>query len=384
MIRRLVYLSHASVPSSQANSLQVMKMCEAFARRCDEVVLFCRDGGGDAAVSPHAHYGVDASFELVPLRAPRVRWLGRSLFSLRAALRLRRERRGGLVFARDYHTLALATLLGAARAPLVLEVHQPPAGRLQRRLLARVFRCPGFLRLVAISDALAREYRRLFGTLLDGRIVVAHDGADPPPPGGAEPAPRGGPLRLGYVGNLYPGKGMELIERLAERLDDHEFVVVGGEPDDVARWRRRLPGAHVTFTGHLPHPAAQARMRSCDVLLAPFQRTVLIGGGAADISRWMSPLKVFEYLASGRPMVASDLPVLREVLRDGENALLADPADPEAWIERIRRLADPGLRRAIAARAREDLAREHTWDRRAEAVLGGLDGARVEATRTGS
>ena len=175
------------------------------------------------------------------------------------------------------------------------------------------------------------------------------------------------------MGNLYPGKGMELIEQLAERLPDCDFHVIGGKPSDVTYWRGRVCSENVMFHGFVTHDEAQRRMRGLDVLLAPYQRSVLIGGDGTDISRWMSPLKIFEYMASGKPMVASDLPVLREVLRDGWNALLADPMDVEAWVLRIRSLGeDENLRLEVGTRAQNDLAVNYTWDRRVELVLADL------------
>jgi glycosyltransferase involved in cell wall biosynthesis len=82
---------------------------------------------------------------------------------------------------------------------------------------------------------------------------------------------------------------------------------------------------------------------------------------------------MFEYMASGVPMVASDLPVLQEVLVDGDNALIAPAGDAAAWQAAIERLlGDAALRTRLAARAQDDLRREHTWAARAERVMTGL------------
>jgi glycosyltransferase involved in cell wall biosynthesis len=323
----------------------------------------------------HAFYGVEPSFRVVGVRGGRLRFLGRFLYSWQLLRRFEREPEVDLVYARDYHTLALLALRRSGGPPFVLEVHQPPAGFVERVLITTLLRSPRLRRLVPISVALAEEYRRVFGAALRVPVRVAHDGADRPPPAPAARARREGEggLDLGYVGHLYPGKGMELIEELARRLPQCRFHVIGGQEADVRAWSRRVHRDNVLFHGHLPHAAAQERMRTMDVLLAPYQRSVLIGGDGTDITRWMSPLKVFEYMGSARPMIASDLPVLREVLRDGWNALLADPDDAGSWVRRIRELeADPALARALAERAREDLLRDYTWERRAELVLAGL------------
>jgi glycosyltransferase involved in cell wall biosynthesis len=92
-------------------------------------------------------------------------------------------------------------------------------------------------------------------------------------------------------------------------------------------------------------------------------------------ARYTSPLKVFEALAAGLPLVASDLPSLREVLSDGEDAVLAAPDDEAALAQAIRRLlGDAELRAALAARGRARAA-EHSWDARARRLLAWMESA---------
>jgi hypothetical protein len=111
-VRRIRYLSHASIPSTAANSIQVMKMCEALARHGGEVVLYCKSVGPLAGA--HAHYGVAQTYRIEGIRGGRIRFLSRALFSLRVFERLRRDPSPGLLYGRDYYTMALAAL---ARAP---------------------------------------------------------------------------------------------------------------------------------------------------------------------------------------------------------------------------------------------------------------------------
>src|SRR5690606_25873362 len=111
-----------------------------------------------------------------------------------------------------------------------------------------------------------------------------------------------------------------------------------------------------------------------DVGLLPARRRVIISSGA-DIGEWMSPLKLFEYMACRLAIVASELTVVREVLEDEENALLVPPDDVGRWVDAISRLErDPGLRTRLAARACEDFHERHTWTERSARVLDGLGG----------
>jgi glycosyltransferase involved in cell wall biosynthesis len=88
----------------------------------------------------------------------------------------------------------------------------------------------------------------------------------------------------------------------------------------------------------------------------------------------MSPLKLFEYMAAERPIVTADLPVLREVVRDGETALLCPPGDVPAFAAGLRRLAaDADLRASLGAAGRDLLQEKYTWEARAKRVLDGFN-----------
>jgi glycosyltransferase involved in cell wall biosynthesis len=105
------------------------------------------------------------------------------------------------------------------------------------------------------------------------------------------------------------------------------------------------------------------------VVLAPFQRRITIAG-EGDIANWTSPLKVFEYMAAGKAILCSDLPVLREVMRDGDNCLLLPPDDVDAWSAALERLRDDGdLRARLGKNARLDFLEHYTWKARASRVL---------------
>jgi glycosyltransferase involved in cell wall biosynthesis len=195
---------------------------------------------------------------------------------------------------------------------------------------------------------------------------VTDDAAAPiPTPTATVPTRDTDLFTIGYAGHLYPWKGVDLVIEAVAAVTDTRALIVGGherEPD-LARVKALAVqldcASRVRFTGLVPPSAVAAQLAECGVLVLPNPASALS-------SEFTSPLKLFEYMASGRPIVASDLPSIREVLRHEENALLVAAGDPQALvagIERVRK--DPSLGDRLARQAREDV-RQFTWARRAE------------------
>lgn len=372
---RLLYLSLSYVPSRRASSVQVMKTCGALAALGHDVTLVCKASQEPAAAgqSDHAFYGVPASFGVRKVARPGRRG-GGAVYAAGVARALWQARgEVDLVYCRDVVGAALAAALGL---PLAFELHGLPAGGWELATLRSVARAPSLRGLIAITDALRTDARHL-GVDAPGKpFVVAHDAADEPA-GPFVPRPlraAGEPPRVGYVGNLYAGRGVELVVALARALPAVRFEIVGGQEADLVRFRASGLPTNLVLHGFVAPSQLGALYAGFDVVLLPHPRTGIVGAtGGLDISRWTSPMKMFEYMASGAAIIASDLPVLGEVLRHDGNAVIAPAGDEAAWRQALEALlADPARRTRLAAQAHADLVAQHTWRARAEVILGGL------------
>ncbi len=385
---KIEYLSKSSLPSRSANSVHVMKMCQAFASLGHDVTLHGLQGQ-ESAEDDFAHYGVKNSFKLrkhLEKDLATARWLERlqrvapflrtgvirqTLFG-RSIARQTFQGRPDLIYARH-----LFWLLGAATTGVdfVFESHKPPVKGLELAAQRWLFRRPGFRYLVVISSKLKALYRESFPELPEEKIIVAHDGADPPnlqTPARIASVP--GRLQAGYVGHLYPGRGIDLILGVAGQICDVDFHVVGGTDRDVAALKARALPPNLTVHGFVSPGEIGSFYASFDVFLAPYQTKVAVAGGAGDTSAFMSPLKIFEYMSWGKPLLASDLPVLREVLSDQETALLLPPADTDAWSAALHRLQEnPQEAEYIGTAARNSFLSKYTWTNRARQILGALE-----------
>jgi glycosyltransferase involved in cell wall biosynthesis len=371
---RIVCVSASQVPSDTANSIQVMKVCQAFAQIGQEVILLV-PGLRPEGLRPaglQSHYGLRTLFN--------IEWLpGRSrrLFPWKA-VRYARRLGADLLYAWPVQAGALSLLAGL---PSMLEAHDRPSG-LAGPLWFRLFLSRrGRKRLLPITQALQNDLERRYGRLPEVQVRVAPDGVDleryvrlPDPEAARRDLGLPASPTVLCTGHLYAGRGADLFLELAGRFPQASFVWVGGRPADVEAWRRRtssLSLENVIFTGFVPNERIPLYQSAGDVLLMPYERTVSTssGGNTAAIC---SPMKMFEYMAAGRPILASDLPVLREVL-DESTAVFCPPEHTPAWESALGELlTDPKRRQDLGRRARLAV-RGYSWTERARRVLEGFD-----------
>lgn len=366
---KIYYFSGASLPSKSAQSVHVMKMCRAFTGQAKEnaVTLFAKGGEGFSDEEIFEYYGVDPIFSLVLPRNPKIPVVTGVLRILGHRWALEDHGPPDLAYGRDPFEL---DYLINAKIRVVYEAHQLPTGLLQKRAVNNLLRRRRLAGIVFISEGLREDFIKRFPLAKKRKLFIAPDGADIPK---KDPPPRELPgrshaLKIGYAGSLHSGKGMEVIAVLAREAPEFDFHVMGGSTEQVKEWREKRLSANLFMHGHVPHGELGGYLTACDVLIAPYRNVAKIKSGA-DISRWMSPLKIFEYMAAKKPILSSDLPVIREVLADGENALLAAPSDVKAWVAALNRLKDEVLRKSLAGKAFDDLQAKYTWQARARAIL---------------
>jgi glycosyltransferase involved in cell wall biosynthesis len=384
MSARVFCIADVRFPVERANGIQTIETCAALARRGHAVRLVVRPDTTVPARDPFEYYGVERdprlSIERVRVAGPIP--LRRMGFLLGALARVREAGRDDVVLTRD---LGFASLYLRARrsgsARLVYESHgfapavsrerpamltgaAPSSSAKQARLLgreARVWRqADGY---ATITRGLADELVGRFGPRR--ALAVVADGARAHATGVFAARAIGSPVVVGYSGHLYPWKGVDLLLDALRELPGIKGVIVGGHPGeaDLPRLRGRADQlgltSRVTFTGMVRPREVAAHLQAADVLVLPNPAT-------ATSERYTSPLKLFEYLAMGRPIVASDLPAFREVVRHGENAQLFEAGNASALAAAVRTVAgDPARAESMARRAFET-ARDYSWDARAE------------------
>jgi glycosyltransferase involved in cell wall biosynthesis len=166
-----------------------------------------------------------------------------------------------------------------------------------------------------------------------------------------------------YTGHFYEAKGVPALVDAAAQAPEVEFQLVGGWPDDIEAMRTRGAGAsNLHFQGFQPNTSLPNWLAAADVLVLP-------NSGLSDNAHATSPLKLFEYMAARRPIVATKIPAVENILEHGFNAYLVEPDSPRALADGIRHVTEnPLLGKALARRAFEKV-QTYSWKQRARDVL---------------
>jgi len=366
---KIVYISNSIIPSRNANSIHVMKMCQAFADNGHEITLLAPLHKNNITnISLYDYYGVSESFKIKFISFINIPKLWSFSYALNTYKYLKKER-FDIAYGRDLKSCFLATKL-INNLRVMHEPHKPfeKHNIIDKMVLKLIVKQKKFYQLVVISDVLKNMYKKL-SIFKSTKINVAHDGADKPKDTKtiSSIVNNNNKINVGYTGHLYQGRGIDIILRVAQALENINFHIVGGNQKDIEFWKNETSLKNVYFHGFVEPSEVYKYVNSFDIMLAPYQNKVSIAG-KGDNSKYMSPLKIFEYMASKKAIVVSDLDVLHEVLTNNE-MIYVKYNDVSEWVEAIKILNNNNFRHEIAMNSYTKFINNYTWTERAKNVI---------------
>ena len=378
---KIYYIANSRIPTEKAHGIQVIKMCEAFTSRGIDVKLVLPWRFNKIKQDPFEYYGVKKNFkiirvpslDLILLGIPKIGFLIQAAtFGFFAMLYLWfKSKQEDIIYSRDEFSLWFFSFL---RRNLFWEAHTfPGSPQKYQRILKKI------KGLVAISHGLKKSFQAV--GMAEEKILVAPDAVDLARFAVKESSqecrkklslPQDKKIVL-YTGHLYKWKGADVLMESSEFLSENTLVyLVGGTEEDVASYkpssRAQAEGLKaesyklVTFVGHRSHKEIPYWLKAADVLVLPNSAKEKIS------AIYTSPLKLFEYMAGGKPIVASDLPSLREILNEN-TAVLVEPDNPEALAKGIEKVLKDGVLAGKIAQNAAEEAKNYTWEKRAQNIL---------------
>jgi glycosyltransferase involved in cell wall biosynthesis len=370
---KIASITTSPMPTSTAHSIQAIKVTQALAQVSGAEVQLWVPGRESATWEVLAqNYGLTTPFP--------VNWLPANPAFKRydftwKAVQAARAWGADLIYT---WTIQAAWLAGRYGLPVVQEMHDIPMGRFGPWFFRWFAESRTPHRILCTTHALRQRLEAQLGhSIADPQALIAPNGTDmdryrdlPQPSAARATLEIPEKFTVVYSGHFYPGRGMDLLLDLARAFPDMQFLWLGGKPKDVEPWREKLRAEgvnNVRITGFIENSRLPLYQAVAEVLVMPYRPAVSDSGGG-NIVEVFNPMKMFDYLAAGRAIISSDLPVLHEILNQ-ENALFARADDSSDWIHKLGLLVqDAELRSRLAAQAAAD-APQYDWRVRAERAL---------------
>ena len=352
---KLLYLTNVQIPADDAQNLQIQSMCQAFHKALGDNFLL---------TSPlnkrNKDFNALFAWKRIKVFKKWPRGL-RQLFFLFKLLFLVRRFKPNIIYTRDIFIAWFFRKIGYL---CVYEIHKPFETKIGNFLFKSIAKK---IRIVAISqslkDFIVEKYQ-----LDEAGVLVAHDGVDLELFDIKEDKnllvkkyfnlPNDNFVAL-YSGSLQKGKGVELIMKAADGLPNISFVIIGGSQKEIENFQD-IP-SNIYFSKRKSQKEIPFYLKAADLLILPMNKTLFYG-------LYASPLKLFEYMASGTPILASDFGAIREVLNE-KNAFLFDPDNINDLIEKIKYISNNNEKAIRIAKESLKLIKDYTWQKRVERIL---------------
>jgi len=373
---RIACITTSVVPSTTANSIQAMKVVHALYELGNDVRLWVPEFKKSSWEQIQEIYGLRSHFDIT--------WKRFHPFFKQYDFAWKSVSEAGQWDADVIYTWTLQAAVFAqlGQIPTVMEFHDFPMGRIGPKLFKIYAASKGKKLSLCTTRALAEGIQEKFGVgFASDELQIAPNGSDverykdlPNPEKARQMLNLKPGFTVGYSGHFYAGRGMELLMEIACSLPEVNFLWVGGRSEDIQLWRERIQSKsveNVVITGFIPNKRLPLYQAAADVLVMPYGRKIC-GSSGGDISKVINPMKMFDYMAVGRPIIASNIPVFHEVLHE-KIAIFCEPENLDEWVLAIRGLMKNSERcEKMSIQAREE-AEKYTWENRARETIARLE-----------
>jgi len=366
---KIIYISRSIFPSRTANSINVMKMCEAFSNLGHEVILLApwtkklEEKGVENIFS---YYGVKENFVLKKLFSPNIKYLKKRIYSLRCLAEVKKQN-ADFVYGRD--DLMAFYLTQKAGFTTLFEQHEPIKPKsfddffLRKFLIHNNNKC----KLLTISNKLKEIYANQYKIEKDS-IGVTQSATDifnqDDLPSSMQQYKE--QINIGYIGSLFKGRGIDIIIALANNFSQYNFHIIGGKEKDINYWKEKAKSNNLIFHGFVNPKQTYLYRNMCDILLAPYETNK---EGNRN-SEYMSPIKIFEYLAAKKPVITSKMPAIEESVNEN-HVMFVQNNEITQWTKSLQLLIDDiTLRTHLAESGYVHCMKNFTYKARVKKIMG--------------
>lgn len=369
----ILYLANHRLPTEKAYGIQISKMCEAFADLGAKVLLVAPYRISKVKDNFFKYYNIKENFKFKKIFSPdfylpgkldQIAFYIKNFISALILVFYALNHRAYIIYSRDELPIYL---LSFSRKNIIFEAHKFSKKRI---LFYRRFQKKR-IKIVVISSGIKNEFEKL--GFNPENILIASDAVDLKD-FDIDISKTEARKRLNlpldkrialYSGHLFKWKGASVLIEAASFLKEVFFVFIGGTDRHIKEFKALVKEKkidNVLFLGHKPYREIPLYLKAADVLVLPNKKEEKIS------ELYTSPLKLFEYMAAGRPIIASDLPSIREVL-DEKSCVFFEPDNPKQLAKSIEKVMnDENLSESVSVKAFEKV-QDYTWGKRAKKIL---------------
>lgn len=318
---RICYISNSAAPSKNASSLQTAKLCEALSKIGHEVLLILPNSG-QRNLNYYKFYDVRNKFKIKKIKffnkfPTGINYYLYSLFSILNS----NYKRQDLYITRNFFTSFLLCFLNKAH---ILEVHDDIKieGRIVK-LIIKYFKSlnnKNVVKIIATTNTLKKKYQKSY-SVKKSKLLVLHNASSIKSRFKKYKNVKKN-LKIGYFGSLYKSRGLKMLIKLSRKDTTNKYYIYGGNELLIEELNKKFSSKNLFFHKYIPYSKIKKKLQNIDLCILPYTNKITVSGNVSDISKYTSPLKIFDYMITGKLIICSNINVIREVLKNNVNSIL--------------------------------------------------------------
>lgn len=355
---KIFYVADTSLNNKSAYSQHVIKMCDGFGQLNLGVNLLLPEIDNKIKfnyLKKNFLLNSYKSFKFLPILNKKIsNFLDRLIFGFKVAQNLKNTK-NSLILTRS---ISSSFFLSLYKTHHFLEIHNEQNSFSKFIMINLNFINSKYIKkVIFISDALSKLYN-----LDKKKFIILHDATDPK--NFSKKKKIKNIKRATYIGSFFKGRGIELIIQLAKKFKELEFYLYGEQ-----NMRYRLNQKNLKFFKHIKYSKVPYILSNSDILLMPYSKNVEINAKNINTANYCSPLKMFDYLASGKVIISSRLDGICEILNHKKNALIAKDESVETWSDIIKKLIENKFNVRRISYNSIKTAKKYSWKNRAKEII---------------
>ncbi len=318
---KIVVISNSAAPSKNASSLQTAKLCEALYKIGHQVNL----------ILPNTGYKDKDYFKFYDIKdkfmIKRIKYFNKFpiglnyyFYSLISILKSDYKKQD-LYITRNFFTSFLLCVLNKKH---ILEVHDDISieGRIVRFIIKyfKYLNNKNIIKIITTTKTLKNKYHNSY--LVDkSKILVLHNASSINLRFKKYKRIKKN-LNIGYFGSIYKSRGLEMLIKLSKEDKANRYYIYGGNKEETTELKKNYSSKNIFFHKYIPYSQIKNQIQKIDICLLPYTDKITVSGDVGDISKYTSPLKLFDYMITGKLIICSDIKVLKEVLKNNFNSIL--------------------------------------------------------------